>query len=497
MKIYPESCCDFYKTGHIFQYEPGTEFVDANLTARSSRLAPGIAGIFDDKVVVFGLQGFIKEFLIDTWNNEFFGKPKKEVIDRFTRRMDTSLGPKTVTPDHIASLHDLGYLPLRIKALPEGAKVPIKVPFITIRNTNKNYFWLTNFIETVMSAEVWKPINNATTAYKYRLLIDSYTKMTSGSKDFVPWQGHDFSFRGMSGVHDAAVSGAAHLLSFLGTDTIPAIDYLEEYYHGRATFVGGSVPATEHSVACMGGQEDEIGTLRRLITKVYPTGIVSFVADTWDFWKVLTVYARDLKSEILARQPNALGQAKVVFRPDSGDPVKIICGDPDAPKDSPQQRGAVQCLWDVFGGTTNEKGYRTLNQRVGLIYGDSITLYRARDILERLEKAGFASDNIVFGIGSYTYQYATRDGYGMAIKATYGVVNGEGRELFKNPVTDSGTKKSAKGLLVVERDAVNGYKMRDQVTEEEAEGGELKTVFEDSLLLRETNLTEIRQRLLG
>lgn len=288
----------------------------------------------------------------------------------------------------------------------------------------------------------------------------------------MPVQGHDFSSRGMSGVYDAAQSGVGHLTSFIGTDSVASIDYAEEYYNATGV-VGVSVPATEHSVMCMGTEDSELETFKRLICELYPSGVVSIVSDTWDFWRVITEFTVALKSEILARQPNALGLAKLVFRPDSGDPVKIICGDPDAEVGSPAYKGAVECLWEVFGGTTTDQGYKVLNERVGLIYGDSITLDRAQRILEGLEAKGFASNNLVFGIGSFTYNYLTRDTFGFAVKATWGQVNGVGRELFKDPITDSGVKKSAKGLLRIEG-SLNGFTLFDEQTAEQEQGGALK-----------------------
>lgn len=263
----------------------------------------------------------------------------------------------------------------------------------------------------------------------------------------------------------------------------------EEYYHGADTFLGGSVPATEHSVMCMGGMATEIETFSRLINDVYPKGIVSIVSDTWDFWKVLTVYALELKEDIMSRE------GKVVFRPDSGDPVKIICGDPNAEPGTPEFKGAVQCLWEVFGGTKTDNGFKVLDSHVGLIYGDSISLERAEAILEGLLVNGFASSNIVFGIGSYTYQYVTRDTLGTAIKATWGQVNGEGRELFKKPKTDNGMKNSACGLLRVEREH-GKFVLHDRQTREQEQKGLLTTVFEDGMIVKEYGIAEIRKRII-
>ena len=540
MKTKPQFATDFYKTGHIFQYPEGTELVYSNFTARSDRLAE-MSSLFDGKTVFFSLQGYIKEFLIEAWNESFFNRPKDEVVSEYKRRMDTALGPNSVDVAHIAELHDLGYLPIVIKALPEGARVNIKVPMLTMYNTLPKFYWLVNYLETSLSFSLWKGITSATTSYEYRRVIDKYVELTGSNKDFAWWQAHDFSMRGMSGLHDASVSGAAVLLSTYGTDTIHAIPYLEEYYNADADkeLIGGSVPATEHSVMCMGGNEEEIETFRRLIEDAYPSGVVSIVSDTWDFWKVITEYSVQLKDKILARQPNALGLAKVVFRPDSGDPVKIItglksinCDDVTADDleyydvieldgkyftfktlyeyyddfpcgftledEVPQHvvKGAVECLWDIFGGDITEKGYKTLNQRVGLIYGDSITLERAEQIFERLMAKGFSAGNIVFGVGSFTYQYATRDTFGMAVKATYGIVNGEGRELFKDPKTDNGTKKSAKGLLRVEKEG-DDYVLYDQQTWEQEGQGELRKVFVNGHLFVDTSLAQIRERLHG
>lgn len=495
MKIFPMHAADFYKTGHIRQYPEGTQYVYSNFTPRSDKLANVIPG-FDGKVVWFGLQGVIQWLLIDLWNHEFFYRDRDEVVNKFKRRMDGALGIGAVSTQHIIELHKLGYLPLLIKALPEGSRVNIRVPLFTVQNTDPRFYWVTNYVETMLSAECWKSVTTATTAYEYRRLLNGYAALTGAPKEFVPWQGHDFSMRGMSGIYDAAQSGAGHLLSFTGTDTILAIDYLEDYYGATDTFVGGSVPATEHSVMCMGGIDDEIETFRRLVQDLYPSGVVSIVSDTWDFWRVLTEYAAALKPIIEARLPDANGLAKVVFRPDSGDPVKIICGDPEAPAGSPAFRGAAECLWDVFGGSINTAGFKMISPYVGLIYGDSITLDRAQRILAGLAEKGFASSNIVFGIGSFTYQYVTRDNFGHAIKATWGMVNGEARELFKDPVTDNGIKRSAKGLLRVELEG-GDFILYDQQSWQQEGGGELREVFCEGVASNRQTLTEIRQRLLG
>ena len=481
--INPLLLTDGYKVDHRRQYPLKTTLVYSNWTPRKSR----IDGI--EKVVFFGLQYFIKKYIIEEFNENFFGKPKEEVLKAYSRRINNYLGENSVGKDHIGALHDLGYIPMVFKALPEGESVPIKVPMFTMYNTKAEFFWLTNYFETILSTTVWLPCNSATIANEYRKILDAYAIETSSIPEFVDWQGHDFSMRGMAGLEAALISASGHLLSFTGTDTIPAVDFLEKYYNADsdAELIGGSVAATEHSVMSMGTNSAEQETFKGLITEVYPKGIVSVVSDTWDLWKVLVEYLPNLKEKILSRD------GKLVIRPDSGDPVKIICGDPNA-SDENAKKGVVQLLWETFGGVTNDKGYKELDSHVGAIYGDSITLERAKQICEGLKQNGFASTNVVLGVGSFTYQYNTRDTFGFAMKATYGEVDGEGREIYKDPITDDGTKKSARGLIKIVKE--NGaYKMIDRVSWAEEKEGALKEVFRDGELLIEEKLSEIRARL--
>ncbi len=476
---------DGYKVDHKNQYPKGTELIYSNWTPRKSR----IEGI--DKVVFFGLQYFIKKYLQEAFDTDFFGQSKIAAVQKYKRRISAYLGPDAITYEHIGALHDLGYLPIEIKAVPEGMQVPIRMPMFTIKNTLSEFFWLTNFLETIMSCIIWMPCTSATMSLQYRKILNKYAALTGGDLDFVPLQAHDFSFRGMAGLEAAMMSGAGHLLNFQGTDTIPAIDFLEQYYNTdcEEEIIGVSVPATEHSVMCMGTEDDEINTFIRLIEDTYPNGVVSIVSDTWDFWKVIVEFLPQLKDKILARN------GKVVIRPDSGDPVKIICGDKEALIGTPAYKGAVECLWETFGGTVTEKGYKLLDTHIGLIYGDSITLDRCETICKQLEAKGFASTNLVFGIGSYTYQYVTRDTFGFAMKATYGEVNGTGRAIFKNPKTDDGTKISAKGLLRLDGTKNEVVNMKEEVSKEEESGGLLEIVYRDGEVIKETSLREIRRLL--
>lgn len=469
---------DGYKADHRRQYPEGTEYIYANFTPRATRVEDCEA------VVVFGIKYMLQKFFVEEFQNTFFNRPKDEVLKEYQGTMDSYLGPGMITTEHLGELHDLGYLPLHVKALPEGTRCPLRVPFLTIVNTDPKFFWLTNMLETMISTTLWHPITSATTADRYRQLFDKFAVETGAAPEFVPFQGHDFSMRGMCGVEAATVSAAAHLTSFTGSDTIPAIPWVKQYY-GSEGLIAASVPATEHSVMCLGEKDTEIETFKRLINKIYPSGIVSIVSDTWDFWQVVTEFLPMMKKDIMNRD------GKVVIRPDSGDPVKIICGDPDYPMSSPEGKGLIECLWDTFGGTVNDKGYKVLDPHIGAIYGDSITYERAEDILTLLEEGGFSSENIVFGIGSFTYQYVTRDTHCFAVKATMGIVNGEPRAIFKDPKTDTGMKKSAKGLLHVTED----LELIDNCTELEEAAGALKTVFLDGSIEKFTTFEEIRARL--
>lgn len=558
---------DGYKLDHRRQYPEGTEHVYSNWTPRSSKYFPE-AG---EGSVVFGIQYFIKEYLMNQFQAKFFNQPKDIAVNDFERRIRTFLGPdNNVGTKHIEDLWDLQYLPIKIKALPEGSLCPIRVPMMTLVNTHPDYFWLTNFFETLISTTLWLPCTSATSARLYKKELVRHAHKTGFSSDIaLGFLCHDFSMRGMAGVEAAIMSGMAHMTSFFGSETIPAIEAIETYYNTNAEdeLIASTIPATEHSVMCAGGIDDEFDTFERLITETYPQGYVSIVSDTWDFWKVMTEYLPKLKDTILTRN------GRVVIRPDSGDPVDIICGinndvvhiDDDfidireaesfceemilekvreitphgkhgpteyslvfeyngkyteitltniswnrydkqyyyidmweKPKftfkelDNTLYKGAYEILWDIFGGHINEKGYKVLDPHVGMIYGDSITLERQKEIYRRLEDKGFAATNLVLGVGSFTYQYKSRDSLGFAMKATWCQINGEGKEIYKDPKTDDGVKKSLRGLICVGRNNEGELVALDQVDKEIEDQGELETVFQDGKLLKDWTLNEIR-----
>lgn len=513
--ILPLLMTDAYKIDHRRQYPEGTEYVYSNYTNRGSR----IEGV--DHVIHFGLQAFIQQFCMEAFE-PFFAADEDDVAVLYEEAINSILGPNEVGSDHIRALHRLGYLPLRFSAVPEGTLVPLRVPSFTIENTLPEFFWLTNFIETVVSASYWHPSTVATIAHQYRVLLEEAAEKTGGDISAVDFQLHDFSYRGQVGTDAAALSGLGHLLSFKGSDTLPALDYARRYYNDHyynvltknvganpAThyvapngLVLGSVPATEHSVMCAGGMDDEFGTYDRLLD-IYPSGIVSIVSDTWDLWQVITDILPRLKDKIMARD------GKVVIRPDSGDPVDILCGtvqwgrngkghgpilgfrnSPDG--DLPYEKGVIELLWDEFGGTINDEGYKVLDSHIGAIYGDSITIDRARKITRRLKAKGFASTNVVFGVGSYSYQYLTRDTFGSAMKATWVQINGEGRDIQKSPVTDSGLKKSATGRLAVLKDNDGELVLIQQADKWQEAASALQPVWENGHFLKYQSLGDVR-----
>ena len=561
LEISPLLNSDGYKQSHYKCYSPHTATVYSTWTPRKSRM-DGI-----NEVVVFGVQYFIKDFLIESFDKNFFSRPKEEVLSEFKRVMKQYNKDDDITRWEV--LHNLGFLPLRIKCLEEGTLCPIRVPMFTIENTLPQFYWLTNFIETIMSTEVWKPMTSATIALEYRKILDKWAEKTCNDNSHVDFQGHDFSMRGMAGLDSACSSGAGHLLSFKGTDTIPAVLWLEKYYNANCEkeVVGCSIPATEHSVAetniieIQDILDKENPTLQEIISldadtlieeewidedtrraaelfymnrllQVYPSGIFSYVADTYNLWAVLTDILPILKDKIMSRD------GKVVIRPDSGDPCDIICGlntndkyirnkkgklcyntivdnglaqdehpEVDLPYIEQQSKGVIELLWDVFGGTINSKGYKVLDPHIGCLYGDAITLERAEEICRRLESKGFASSNIVFGIGSYTYNMNTRDTFGFALKTTYGEIFDTNLQqykklmLYKKPITDSGEKFSAKGRVVVVEDKEGKLNLIDNLdwkTEQQYcnDGiNKLETVFEDGVLIKEYTLKQIRNKI--
>lgn len=580
---------DGYKLGHGPMYRKGTTQVSSNLTPRTDNIhRRNATAFYDGKLVWVGGQAAVQE-LHENWTRTFFTQPKAQVIEEYKEFLTGYLGRDLPTTEQMAALHDLGYLPLEFRSLPEGYLVPMGVPVLTITNTLPEFFWLVNYHETPLSTSTWKTATNATIAREYRKICEHYLKLTGCYDAFtLSVMCHDFSMRGMSGIEDAARSGIGHLTQFIGTDTLPAITYAKGYYDATG-LIGISVPATEHAVTSnniisieqellagtynstteqaliiakmnKAGEDTrliaEVMFVYTLITEIVPNGIVSNVSDTYDFWGMLTRGYPYLKEVIMAREGFGPQPGKVVVRPDSGDPVEVICGmkpvkgengkavefetfeevrqamfddlydlcefdcvkvggvfysvtqeeygpDIDESATYPYEvvAGAIRTLYKTFGGTITETGHKLLDSHIGLIYGDSITTKRAEEILRRLAENGYAAANVVFGVGSFTYQCNTRDTFGFAVKATNSVINGDEVAIFKDPKTDS-KKKSAKGRLFVDLDhELDGYPfvLHDNVSAEKEGSVDnmLKVFYRDGVFLSRVTLDEIRVRQLS
>lgn len=477
---------DFYKTTHHEQYPKGLTKLVSYFTPRMSRLNQ------EDKLIMFGLQAFIKTYLIDYFNASFFERSLEDIVKEYERILDATLGKGAYDSSKIVDLHKLGYLPLEIKAISEGTRVPIKVPMIEISNTKEEFAWLVNTIESLMSAELWHPMISANIGYRYRQIVNYYYEISVS--DTVPRNRAlgDFSFRGQESLQSAVKSSAAFCLSFLNTATVPTIPFLEEMYHCDCTkeeVAFGSI-STEHSVMCSNYavDGDEITFVKRLLTEIYPKHSFSMVSDSYDYWHLVDYILPQLKEEILNHE------GCLLIRGDSGDPVEVVTK-------------TVFHLWETFGGTINEKGYKVLDPHIKAIYGDSITIQRCEKIYEILVKNGFACNNVSLGVGSFSMQCMeednqlkpfTRDTYGIAVKATYGERGKESFEIFKNPKTDTGNfKKSQKGMCCVYETAKGEitYKDGTKQGEEYMEINLLETVFLNGKLVKEQNLHQIRENL--
>ena len=535
---------DAYKTGHMKMLAPGTTKLYGTWIPRSLKHAP--KGI--DKIVSFGQQ-LVWKWIHDEFEENFFYTEKRKNLENpnsstfqnalnmgellelknkalsFSKDMLLYLG-MDFNGEHFEKLWDLGYLPIKVKALPEGIETNPNIPHMTFVNTVDGFAWLTLYLETIVSSLAWKPSTSATIARLYRKQAEEWVKKTDPDNLLlVDYMCHDFSARGLN-PHDMVSSGLGHATSFRGSDTLSVIPAARYFYNEPENEVCiNSVNASEHSVSTTKiftvGEQQMISDW----LKIFPKGILSIVADTFDLWKLITEYLPNIKEEILARD------GKLVIRPDSGDPVDILCGEsftktgqhigkgtPDyieSVDNTPEGKGVIELLWDIFGGTTNEQGYKVLDPHIGAIYGDSITPERQKKIYERLAAKGFAATNIVLGVGSFTYQYNTRDTLGFAAKGAWFEVKDTGKcncghtiecdcikeyNIYKDPITDDGTKKSLKGLLRV--DYVNDYgqknpeiKVFTEQTSLQESTGLLQLIYEDGKFYNETSLTEIRKKL--
>jgi nicotinamide phosphoribosyltransferase len=511
---------DGYKVGHYNMYQDGVEKVYSNFTPRANKFAPkGNNG----RVLNFGHQYAIK-FIVEHFNENFFYTEHRRIINnKFINVKEPfaiELKQKAIQPikenfsvylgveydtKHIEDLWDLGYLPLEIRSLDEGTESAIKIPVLFLYNTDDRFAWVTNYIETILSNMLWQPITTATNVLLMKRIVkDAVLKTDKDNLGIIDFMLHDFSMRGLTGLDAAIGSGMAFASVSKGSDSLPVIQASKHYYNETETPIY-SVRASEHSQMTAGGVEGEFDIYKNLLTK-FPDGILSLVSDSFDLWRVLIDYLLRLKDLIMSRN------GKLVIRPDSGNPVDIICGTinyinhpyikaveigNEGKSLTSEEKGVIELLWDVFGGTINEQGYKVLDPHIGMIYGEAINQDNIQEIFSKLEAKGFAATNCFFGQGSYSMTYVTRDTWGMALKCIAQQKDGKLIEIFKDPITDGGMKKSAKGLTVVYKDDNGEYYLKDQATVEEvlSENNQLKVRFKDGQFYNQTTLTEIRQKI--
>ena len=477
----PMLLIDFYKAVHAEMLPKGITKSVSYFTPRMSRVKRW------NEVAMFGLQGFIKEYLVDYFNEYFFFEYRNKAISIYKTVMDAALGKGTYGLQKIEDLYDLGYLPIEIKALPEGTLVPMHVPMFSIENTHKDFAWLPQALESLISAEMWHPMIAATVGHTYRQIVNKFYEMTCD--DDIPKSKAlgAFDFRGEECLQSAVKAGAGWCLSFLNTATVPTIPYLERNYNCDCTKepVAFGSPSTEHAVMCsnyaIDGDEETL--IKRLLTEIYPNTSFSAVLDSYDYWNVVENILPKLKNEIMNHNGCFL------VRGDSGDCVDVVTR-------------TVFKLWEEFGGTTNSKGYKVLDPHVKAIYGDSITVQRCEQIYDILEKNGFAASNVALGVGSFSFQCIeengvlkpfTRDTFSSCIKATYCEIDGKPYPIFKNP-KDGGFKKSQRGLCHVYTGSDGKLTFKDGYTSENLPlNNLLETVFRDGKLVKEQSLQEIRR----
>lgn len=487
MNINPMLLIDFYKAVHA-------EMLPKKITKSVSYFTPRMSRVdMWNEVVHFGLQAFCKKYLIEYFNDNFFSRPLEDVMSEYKRIMDKTLGKSAYKAEKIERLHQLGYIPIEIVSLPEGARVPMHCPMFGITNTHEDFAWLPQSLESLISAEMWHPMLAATVGATYRDIVNYYYNLTCD--DNVPKARAlgAFDFRGEECLESAVKAGAGWCLSFLNTATVPTIPFLEKYYNCDCTQedVAFGSPSTEHAVMCsnFAVDGDEITLLRRLLTEIYPNTSFSAVLDSYDYWNIIENILPQLKKEILEHN------GCMLMRGDSGDCVEVVTK-------------TVFKLWDIFGGKVNSKGYRVLDPHVKAIYGDSITIQRCKQIYEILMENGFACSNVALGVGSFSFQCVeedgilkpfTRDTFSSCIKATYCEIDGESFPIFKNP-KDGGFKKSQKGCCVVHKDKLNRLYYEDDRNWMETCNDSrnlLKTIFADGKMVKEQTLTDVRNMLHG
>ncbi len=449
---------DSYKYTHYKQYPEKTEIIYSYLESRGGQF---------DKTVFFGLQYFIKKYLEGV-------VVTKEKIDEAEVIINAHLGAGTFNRkgwEYILNTHE-GKLPVKIKAVPEGTIVPTHNVLITIENTDPKCFWLTNFLETLL-VQCWYPITVATQSYYIKELIKEFLKET-GTPELIDFKLHDFGFRGVSSVESAGIGGLAHLVNFKGTDTVEALVYGKKYYNEPCA--GFSIPASEHSTITSWGKENETKAFENMLEQYKDYPLVACVSDSYDIYKACSdKWGSELKDKIMSKN------GTLVIRPDSGNPQEVILK-------------VLNILWDKFGGTINNKGYKVLDSHVRVIQGDGVNYVSIYNILKTMQVNGFSADNIAFGMGGALLQKLDRDTQKFAFKCSAIQKDGMWSDVYKQPITDFG-KESKKGRLkLIKIDSAEGEVLHTMQQILSDEHDILVEVFNNGKLLVDYTLDEIGSR---
>ena len=447
---------DSYKVSHHKQYPKGTEYVYSYFESRGGKF---------EHVCFFGLQYLIKKYLC--------GKVvTQEMIDEASVLYEKHFGPNQNVFNkegwqYILDAH-CGYLPIQIRAVPEGTILPVKNCCMTVENTDPKCYWLVNFVETLL-VQVWYPMTVATNSREQKKIIMKYLEET-GDPTTVAFKLHDFGCRGVSSMETAGIGGCAHLTQFLGTDTVPALIVADEYYGCECA--GFSIPASEHSTMTTYTKEGEIQAYENMLN-TYPKGLVAVVSDSYDIYNACSeIWGTVLKDKVMARE------GTLVIRPDSGYPPFV-------------DLKILQILGEKFGATKNEKGYLVLDEHVRIIQGDGIDKEMLEIILDHLKKNGWSADNIAFGSGGGLLQKMNRDTLKCAFKCSCVTINGKQVDVFKDPI-DAPGKKSKKGKMSVNN--VEGKIVTLCGADKKEEGNLLEVVFENGILVKDYLFQEIRDR---
>jgi nicotinamide phosphoribosyltransferase len=441
---------DSYKISMWRQMPPGTTGVYSYIESRGGRY---------DRTVFFGLQAFIKEYLL---------QPITQADIEIAEEILTAHGEPFNRKgwQYILDKHG-GFLPVVIRAVPEGTVVPVKNVLATIENTDPECFWLTTWLETALLRAIWYPTTVATQSWTIRQLILDYLEKT-GNPSLIDFKLHDFGARGGSSLETVGIGGAAHLVNFMGTDTITGVLYAREFYNAGVS--GFSIPAAEHSTITSWGRDGEVKAYANMLAQfARPGSILAVVSDSYDIFNA----AEKLWGEELRQQVIDSG-ATVVIRPDSGDPVEV-------------NKRLIQILDSKFGSVVNSKGYKILNH-VRIIQGDGINYQSIDGILTALTELGYSADNIAFGMGGALCQQVDRDTQKFAMKASAVKINGEWRPIYKDPITDKG-KVSKAGRVTLYKNFNGQYHSAVEDWPENC----LETVFKDGKLITEYTFDQVRK----